>query len=56
MIDEFSWFRRFVSLKYKNEAEKAIWEWILKFNAKDYKMKTIRKNEGFEFKSRKFIK
>ncbi len=56
ITDEFSRFRRTIPLKRKNEAEKAIREWILELNAKDYKIKVIRKNEGSEFKSRNFTK
>jgi len=56
ITDEFSRFRRTIPLKRKNEAEKAIREWILELNAKGHKMEAICKDEGSEFGSRKFTK
>jgi transposase InsO family protein len=43
-------------LKHKDEAEKAIQEFITEIEAKGHRIKVIRKDEGTEFRSKKFKK
>jgi hypothetical protein len=56
ITNDFSRYRKIVSLKYKDEAEKVIQEFITKIKAKEYRIEAIRKDGGTEFRSKKFEK
>jgi transposase InsO family protein len=56
MTNDFSRYRKSISLKLKNEVEQAIKEFIAEIEAKEYRIKIIRKDEGTEFGSAKFKK
>jgi Reverse transcriptase (RNA-dependent DNA polymerase) len=56
ITDDFSRYRKTVPLKHKDEAEKAIQEFIAEIKAKGHRIEAIRKDGGTEFGSKKFDK
>jgi hypothetical protein len=56
MINDFSRYYKSISLKLKSETKQMIKNFIIKIKIKEYKMKTIYKDDGIEFKSAKFKK
>jgi transposase InsO family protein len=56
ITDDFSRYRKTVPLKYKDETEKAIQEFITEIEAKEHRIEAIRKDGETEFRSKKFEK